>query len=221
LLGLVLKKMGWRTTMTVGVLGHAIRFAVFASSPPPWMAIAINVLHGICYAFFFATVYIFVDEFFPKDARSSAQGLFNFLILGLGPFVGNFVSGWLGSHYSHQEFVMPAPTALAGAPLAGEAPWGAAWSLMNPATVVHFNQLFLIPAAVALGAALLLFVFFRPPEKAQAAGLPGHVQDALDKDAAWTAGPPAEGVTDLNRPKPSEGVKEPDRPMPPGAITEP
>ena len=34
----------------------------------------INVLHGICYAFFFATVYIFVDEFFPTDVRSSAQG---------------------------------------------------------------------------------------------------------------------------------------------------
>ena len=48
------------------------------------------------YAFFFATVYIFVDEFFPKNVRSSAQGLFNFLILGLGPFVGNFVWPMLG-----------------------------------------------------------------------------------------------------------------------------
>jgi len=62
---------------------------VFAFFPEPAPAILINVLHGICYAFFFATVYIFVDEFFPKDARASAQGLFNFLILGLGPFVGN------------------------------------------------------------------------------------------------------------------------------------
>ena len=33
-------------------------------------------------------MYIFVDEFFPKDVRSSAQGLFNVLILGFGPFVG-------------------------------------------------------------------------------------------------------------------------------------
>ena len=49
------------------------------------------MLHGICYAFFFATVYIFVDEFFPKDARASAQGLFNLMILGFGPLVANFV----------------------------------------------------------------------------------------------------------------------------------
>ena len=43
-----------------------------------------QVLHGICYAFFFATVYIFVDAYFPKDARASAQGLFNVMILGIG-----------------------------------------------------------------------------------------------------------------------------------------
>ena len=49
------------------------------------------MLHGICYAFFFATVYIFVDEFFPKDARASAQGLFNLMILGFGPLVANTV----------------------------------------------------------------------------------------------------------------------------------
>src|SRR5687768_18158716 len=52
-----------------------------------WLVILINVVHGVAYAFFFATVYIFVDEFFPKDARASAQGLFNLMILGFGPLV--------------------------------------------------------------------------------------------------------------------------------------
>src|SRR5262245_14769442 len=75
-LGYVLKRLGWRTTMALGVLGHAARFAVFAYFPEPAPAILINVVHGVCYAFFFATVYIFVDEYFPKDVRSSAQGLF-------------------------------------------------------------------------------------------------------------------------------------------------
>jgi nucleoside transporter len=94
-LGYVLKGLGWRTTMTIGVLGHAARFAVFAFYPEKEAAILINIVHGICYAFFFATVYIFVDEYFPKDVRSSAQGLFNVLILGVGPFVANFVCGRL------------------------------------------------------------------------------------------------------------------------------
>jgi MFS family permease len=99
-LGAVLKTLGWRMTMALGVLGHAGRFAVFAFAPDPAPAILINVLHGICYAFFFATVYIFVDEVFPKDVRSSAQGLFNVLILGIGPFTANFFCGRLAAQYT-------------------------------------------------------------------------------------------------------------------------
>src|SRR5262249_46894302 len=52
-LGYVLKRLGWRLTMVIGVLGHAGRFTVFALYPEPWAAVTINVLHGICYAFFF------------------------------------------------------------------------------------------------------------------------------------------------------------------------
>jgi nucleoside transporter len=118
-LGYCLKRLGWRYTMTIGILGHAVRFGLFALAPYPAVAIAVNMLHGICYAFFFATVYIFVDEFFPKDARSSAQGLFNFLILGLGPFVANFLWPYLGKTVFQQDFsrffLVPAGVALFGA----------------------------------------------------------------------------------------------------------
>jgi nucleoside transporter len=91
-LGRVLAKLGWKVTMIVGVLGHAARFAVFAyfaDSVP--VIVAVQLLHGVCYAFFFATVYIFVDAVFPKDVRSSAQGLFNLLILGVGNVAASFI----------------------------------------------------------------------------------------------------------------------------------
>jgi predicted MFS family arabinose efflux permease len=121
-LGYVLKRLGWRTTMVLGILGHAARFAVFAFVPYAVPAVLINLLHGICYAFFFATVYIFVDEFFPKDVRSSAQGLFNVLILGVGPFVANFVCTRLGDMYRvgnsfdfQRIFLYPLTTAIAAA----------------------------------------------------------------------------------------------------------
>ncbi len=136
-LGAVLKSLGWRKTMTLGILGHALRFGVFAFAPVKELVVASILLHGICYAFFFATVYIFIDEFFPKDARSTAQGLFNFLILGLGPFVGTFA--WLK--------LLAAVTTEAG---------------------IDFRTLFLVPSATALAAAIALFLFFRPPQRAAA-----------------------------------------------------
>ncbi len=123
-LGTVLKRLGWRYTMVLGILGHVVRFGIFALVPNPTIAVLINVLHGICYAFFFATVYIFVDEFFPKDARTSAQGLFNFLILGVGPFVANFVWPVLGDRLKvdgvyqfNQIFLYPSGVALVAAVL--------------------------------------------------------------------------------------------------------
>ena len=94
-LGFFIKRLGWRKIMTLGILGHAVRFAIYALGGPVWLVVASNVVHGFCYAFFFASVYIFVDEYFPRDARASAQGLFNLLILGLGPFVGAQLWGWL------------------------------------------------------------------------------------------------------------------------------
>jgi nucleoside transporter len=136
ILGATLKALGWRTTMIIGILGHAARFAVFAFMPQhKEIIILANVLHGICYAFFFATVYIFVDEFFPKDARASAQGLFNLMILGLGPLAANVIGPKLISETFARD------------------------------GVVDFKSLFLIPCAAAIVAAIALAVFFRPPVK--------------------------------------------------------
>jgi nucleoside transporter len=132
-LGFVLARLGWKTTMILGILGHAARFAVFAFMPQNQpMIIAVQVLHGICYAFFFATLYIFIDAAFPKDVRSSAQSLFNLLVLGLG----DLAAKWL--------FI----------PLQGQ---------LTVDGVTDYRQLFLWPAGLALAAAALLFVFFWPP----------------------------------------------------------
>lgn len=104
-LGYVLKNLGWRYTMILGILGHTIRFTVLALVPDPYWDVAVNLLHGICYAFFFATLYILVDEVFPKDARTSAQGLFNFLILGLGPIASRYLWPALQKHYTTEQGV--------------------------------------------------------------------------------------------------------------------
>lgn len=135
ILGTVLKKLGWKTTLILGICGHAARFGIFAFFGTPdnqWLIIAVQVLHGICYAFFFVTVYIFVDEVFPKDIRSSAQGLFNLLILGVGMVVASKLFPFVRDLYTTNG-------------------------------VVDYKQLFLVPSGMALAGIVLLALFFRPP----------------------------------------------------------
>jgi len=125
-LGWVLKSLGWRWTMILGILGHAVRFAVFAYVRDETAIVLVQVLHGVCYAFFFATVYIFVDAYFPKDVRASAQGLFNLLILGLGDLAANWIFLPLKDRLTTDGvtdyqtlFLVPTGMALGGAILLG------------------------------------------------------------------------------------------------------
>jgi MFS family permease len=135
ILGATLKRLGWRATMIFGILGHVLRFLVFAYLPQyQWLIVTVNLLHGICYAFFFATVYIFVDAYFPKDARASAQGLFNVMILGVGALVAMFVCPPLIQN------------------------------VFTKNGVTDFEHLFLVPAAAGAVGVLLLALFFHPPK---------------------------------------------------------
>ncbi|WP_044563473.1 MFS transporter [Azospirillum sp. B4] len=145
-LGRVLARLGWRLTMIIGILGHAARFLVFAFLADSVPAIvAVQLLHGVCYAFFFATVYIFVDDAFPKDVRVSAQGLFNLLILGVGNVIASFVFPALTSRWT-----VVVETAA------------------GPQAAVDYRALFLVPTALALVGAVLLALFFRPGEGVKA-----------------------------------------------------
>jgi MFS family permease len=135
ILGTVLKKLGWKWTMILGIAGHGARFLAFAFFGSPEhqaLIIAVQVLHGICYAFFFATLYIYVDAAFPKDIRTSAQGLFNLLVLGIGLIIASF---WFTS-------------------------LRAQWTVNG---VVDYRKLFLVPSGLAALAMVLLLVFFKPP----------------------------------------------------------
>ncbi len=141
ILGATLKRLGWRLTMILGILGHAARFGVYAFFPQATPVIVVQLLHGICYAFFFATVYIFADEYFPKDVRASAQGLFNMMVLGIGSMAANALCPYLLQNtFTHNG-------------------------------VTDFRGLFLVPLGAALAAAIALALLFHPPAKDEAAAL--------------------------------------------------
>ena len=120
------RRLGVKNMLIVGMAAWAARYLLFAygnNGSLVWMLYSGILLHGICYDFFFVTGQIYVDQKAPPDLRAAAQGLIAFVTLGLGMFIGSWVSGRIvdafalpgGGHAWERIWIVPA--AMAGAVL--------------------------------------------------------------------------------------------------------
>jgi nucleoside transporter len=102
LLPLALKKLGMKWVLGVGMAAWALRYALFAIPGHPHAAVITGVaLHGVCFDFFLAAGFIYTDEKAPEAIRGSAQALFGFIVYGVGMWLGNFISGQVAEHFTH------------------------------------------------------------------------------------------------------------------------
>ena len=100
-LGFFLKRLGFKKVITIGVAAYFMRYAIFGTeSFPVWVMVASQAFHGFCYAFFFAAAFIYVDKLADEDVRHSAQTVFGIIILGGGPVIGGWLSGYLQNMYT-------------------------------------------------------------------------------------------------------------------------
>ncbi|MCB1232745.1 MAG: MFS transporter [Verrucomicrobiae bacterium] len=135
LLGGFLMKFGFRWTMAFGAFCFGVRYLIFAQTGlPVGVHVAAQLLHGFCFACFFAAAFIYVDRVAPKEMRHSAQTLYTLVMFGLGPILATKLNGWLATR---------AETADGKLTLAG---FGTYWE---------------IAGSVAIVCAILFAIFFR------------------------------------------------------------
>ena len=103
-LGLFIKKLGFKRVISLGIGAYFFRYLIFGtSSLPLWLIISSQAFHGFCYAFFFAAAFIYVDKISETDFRHSAQTVFGIIILGGGPVLGGWLSGFLQEAFSNNN----------------------------------------------------------------------------------------------------------------------
>ncbi len=98
LLPLMLRRLGYKLTIFLGILAWVARYFLLAgSTQAPDAAVvmiyAAILLHGVCYDFLFIAGQLYVDGEANERNRGAAQGFIAFILWGVGNFVGSTLAG--------------------------------------------------------------------------------------------------------------------------------
>ena len=148
LLAVMLKRLGYKKTIFIGILAWAARYFLLAQSVDATTTLQTAfifgaiLLHGVCYDFLFIAGQLYVDEEANERNRGAAQGFIAFILWGVGAFVGTY---------------------LAGKTLAAHA------LVIPQGTIAHdWQAIWLTPAIGAAGVMAVFLIFFRDPKNTKA-----------------------------------------------------
>lgn len=138
LLPVFFKRFGFKKTILVGMLAWVVRYLLFAygdAGAGVYMLLIGIALHGICYDFFFVSGQIYTDHKAGEKYKSSAQGLITLATYGIGQLIGFQVAGYVAGVYA---------------------------DVKDTAGVAQFwQQVWIVPAIIALVVMILFIIFFR------------------------------------------------------------
>lgn len=144
MLPIMLRTLGYKRTITVGILAWVARYFFLSFSanadeiPQVILIFTAILLHGVCYDFLFIAGQLYVDSQANERMRGAAQGFIAFILWGIGGFVGTMLAGIVIDANKLDESIGTI-----------KHDWAAIWML---------------PAVGATGVLVLFYFFFREPK---------------------------------------------------------
>jgi len=157
LLPFMLKNLGYKKTIFIGILAWVARYFLLAGSVShpdlgTTLIFAAILLHGVCYDFLFIAGQLYVDDESNERMRGAAQGFIAFILWGIGNFVGSTLAGKSQAYHT-----------LAQA---------------KGAIAHDLHGIWIYPAWGATAVLVIFFFFFRePPKKTQTDVIAGRKEE--------------------------------------------
>ncbi len=160
LLPLMLRTLGYKKTLAIGILAWVTRYFFLAGSasiPSLGTALVFGaiLLHGVCYDFLFIAGQLYVDDEANERMRGAAQGFIAFILWGVGNFVGSTLAGKSQALHTLPEVRGP---------------------------IAHdWHSIWIAPAWGAVAVLVVFLIFFRdPPRKAHDDVIAGRKEEDLE-----------------------------------------
>jgi nucleoside transporter len=148
LLPLMLKSLGYKKTIFLGILAWAMRYFLLSQSVDAAQTLqtalifSAILLHGVCYDFLFIAGQLYVDEEANERNRGAAQGFIAFILWGIGSLVGTKLAGIMMDAHKLPQAI---------------------------GTIQHdWKGIWLQPAFGAVAVLVIFLIFFREPRKVAA-----------------------------------------------------
>ncbi|XP_073838628.1 sugar baby transporter isoform X1 [Musca autumnalis] len=93
--GWILKKIGHVNAMSMVLFGFGVRFILYSMLQDPWYALPIELLNGVTFGLFYATMASYASIVAPPGTETTMQGLVGAIFEGVGVSLGSLIAGYL------------------------------------------------------------------------------------------------------------------------------
>lgn len=98
--GWILKKIGHVNAMSLVLFAFGVRFLLYSMLTDPWWCLPVELLNGLTYGIFYATMTSYASIVAPPGTEATMQGLVGAVFEGVGVSLGSLLGGFLFNIFS-------------------------------------------------------------------------------------------------------------------------
>jgi PPP family 3-phenylpropionic acid transporter len=89
----IIQRLGFKGTLLLTIGATIIRLFLYSFIKNPYLAIPIEILHGLSWSLFWVVCVEFTNALVPENWRATGQSLLYAAYFGVGTIMGNFLVG--------------------------------------------------------------------------------------------------------------------------------